>query len=394
MAYRKFRADRLFTGATLLDNDLVLITSEEGVVEAIVPAADAGGDIEQFEGWLSPGFVNCHCHLELSYLKDRIPEHTGLVDFLLSVMRQRGAPAGMVQDAIMIAEEEMLQNGIVAVGDICNTADTVAQKMEGRLFYHNFIEVAGFSEETAQARFDAGRQVFSAFAQVYPIPIQSNSIVPHAPYSVAPKLFDLIARFPGNQLLTIHNQEDEAENEFFREGRGALQRLYEGLGIDSSRFEATGRNSLPHFLPHFYKSQTLILVHNVATGEEDLAFLRDRPAASLFFCLCPNANLYIGGKLPRLDLLLRQDARMVIGTDSLASNHRLSILEELKTLQKNFPFLPAATLLEWATKNGAEALHMDGVLGSFEPGLQPSVILIEGMEDGRFGAESQVRRLI
>jgi cytosine/adenosine deaminase-related metal-dependent hydrolase len=423
MTYRKFQADHLFTGHEIMDGNAVLVTTEAGVVQAIIPAAEAGEDIERLGGMLSPGFVNCHCHLELSHLKGLIPERTGLVDFLLAVIRERGATSPQASDrkqpggtatgdhanrinaAIADAEEAMLHNGIVAVGDICNTADSLAQKKQGRLFYHNFIEAIGFTEEGAQARFKSGLGVFSDFAEAYVLPIEANSVAPHAPYSVGARLFELIANFPGNHVLTIHNQESEAENEFYRNGKGDLSRLYKALGIDTAFFSGTGKRSLESILPHFYRNQTLILVHNVATKEEDLRFALNREGKEgpdLYFCLCPNANLYISGQLPDPDLLIRHGCRIVLGTDSLASNHQLSILEELKTLQRQFPGLPTASLLQWATINGAQALQLDTVLGSFSTGKQPGVLLIggmaggakDGMEEGRFGDGAVVERLL
>jgi cytosine/adenosine deaminase-related metal-dependent hydrolase len=114
----------------------------------------------------------------------------------------------------------------------------------------------------------------------------------------------------------------------------------------------------------------------------------------MFFCLCPNANLYIGGKLPDVELLIRRNCVLVIGTDSLASNHQLSILEELKTLQQQFPQLSTPTLLKWATANGAEALGMEGMLGSFHPGKKPGLVLIEGLEGEKFAAAATARRVL
>lgn len=377
MTYRKFKADYLFTEGKLAE-DMVLITTDEGTMQEVVPAGEAGEGVEEFRGILSPGFVNCHCHLELSHMKGVIPEGTGLVDFLTAVIKQRGAAN---EEDMARAEREMLDNGIVAVGDICNTADSLPLKTEGRLFYHNFIETIGFSEAGAQVRFGQSLEVFKAFAEAYSLPIEANSIVPHAPYSVAPALFRLVADFPGNHILTIHNQETEAENEWLRSGTGDFLRLYEQLGLDVSFFGGTGRRSLASYASHFYRNQTLILVHNVATAEEDWPV---DTAARLFFCLCPNANLYISGQLPDVGFLMSKD--VVLGTDSLASNHQLSILEEMKTLKKAFPELSMETLLSWATINGARALQLDGMLGSFEKGKQPGVILIDGLET--------VRRLI
>jgi cytosine/adenosine deaminase-related metal-dependent hydrolase len=407
MTYRKFKADYLFLGDRMASPDSVLITTGEGIVQAVVPGSEAGEDVEVYSGVLSPGFVNCHCHLELSHMKGVIPEGTGLVDFLSTVIKRRGevlqaAAAGSggesggrveekILEAIAAGEQEMLDNGIVAVGDICNTADTVAQKALGRLYYHNFIETMGFIEQGAPARFGHSLSVFNAFVEAYQLPIESNSIVPHAPYSVSPALFRLIAGFPGNHLLTIHNQESEAENEWLLSGKGDFLRLYQLLGLDVSFFKGTGKRGPESFLPYFYRNQSLILVHNVAMGTGDVG----APGGpDLYFCLCPNANLYIGGQLPDVELLHGQGCRIVIGTDSMASNHQLSILEELKTLQRAFPGLSTATLLQWASAAGAEALQLERVLGTFETGKQPGVLLIEGTEGDRLTAGASVRRLL
>ena len=285
----------------------------------------------------------------------------------------------------------MLHNGIIAVGDICNTSLTLKQKVEGHLHYHNFIETMGFIEQTAPDRLEAAVKVFGEFAGAYSLPIAAISLVPHAPYSVSPRLFGLIANFPGNQLITIHNQESQAENLFCQTGQGDFLRLYQALGLDISFFSGTGQRSMAGYLPHFYRNQTLLLVHNVDTREEDLAW---KGGPNLCFCLCPNANLYIGGQLPDVDLLMRYNCMIVLGTDSLASNHQLDILEEMKTLQRHFPPLPTATLLQWATSNGAEVLQLEGVLGSFDAGKQPGLVLISNMEAGRFTKGSRAQRLI
>ena len=382
----------------MAESDSVLITTDDGTVQDVVPATVAGEDILYHPGLLCPGFVNAHCHLELSHMRGMIPEGTGLVDFLGAVIRRRGTggpmgkgaddPEGgdLVRAAIAAAEQEMLDGGIVAVGDICNTADTLEQKLAGRLHYHNFIETIGFVEQAAPARFEQSRAVQDRFSG-------RHSLVPHAPYSVSAGLFRLIAGLAGNRLLTMHNQETEEENTFFLSGQGDFLRLYKMLGVDVSFFKGTGQRSLESCLSYFNKEQTMILVHNVATGGEDLRVL---PAGGpeLYFCLCPNANLYIGSQLPDVDLLVRSGCRIVVGTDSLASNHRLSVLEELKTLQRAFPRLDTAGLLGWATLNGARALRMEETLGSFSAGKKPGVVLLTGLEEHRLAAGTSARRII
>ena len=391
MTYRKFKGDYLFLGDRLAESDSVLITTDDGTVQDVVPAAAAGEDVVYMPGMLCPGFVNCHCHLELSHLRGVIPEGTGLVDFLGAVIRRRGAGGPMegvatgIAAAIAAAEQEMLDGGIVAVGDICNTADTLEQKLAGRLYYHNFIETIGFVSQGAAARFEQSKAVYDQFGG-------RRSIVPHAPYSVSAELFRLIAGFPESRLLTIHNQETDAENDFLLSGEGDFLRLYSMLGVDVSFFHGTGKRSLESCLSYFNAGQTMILVHNVVTAAEDLDRMAGGP--ELYFCLCPNANLYISGRLPDVELLVARGCRMVVGTDSLASNHRLSLLDELKTLQRAFPRLGTVELLGWATLNGARALQMQELLGSFSPGKRPGVVLLAGLEEQRLAAATTARRII
>ena len=411
MTYRKFKADYLFTGREMADHDSVLITTPEGIVQDIVPATEAGPDVVSYPGWLTPGFINCHCHLELSHLRGVMPERTGLVDFLSAVIRLRqpgarlgergaGGPAGgadanpeayaeTIGRAIETAEQEMLDNGIVAVGDICNTADTLQLKTKGRLHYHNFVETLGFVEAAASMRFAAGKAVFDRFETAFP---GKNTIVPHAPYSVSPALFRLISRHGAGRLLTIHNQETEAENEFLLTGKGDFVRLYDTMGVDVSFFKGTGKRSLESILPFFDQTRRMILVHNVATTSEDLEKIQD--GSRLYFCLCPNANRYISGQLPDIGLLKQSGVTLVLGTDSLASNHQLDLLAEIKTLHQYFPQLGTATLLGWATANGAKALGMDASLGSFTKGTRPGVVQISNTAGEQLTKDSRAQRLL
>jgi cytosine/adenosine deaminase-related metal-dependent hydrolase len=94
------RQQNLFTGTEMLGPDAVLITDEQGKSEDIINIADAGEDIQKLDGVLSPGFINCHCHLELSHMKGLIPEETGLVDFVFKVVNERHFPDEEILDAI------------------------------------------------------------------------------------------------------------------------------------------------------------------------------------------------------------------------------------------------------------------------------------------------------
>lgn len=385
MSHRKFIADHLFTGNSMLDENSVLITDEEDTILDIVQSKDAGEGIERFNGILAPGFINCHCHLELSHMKGVIPAKTGMVKFLLSVMNNRNVAEEEIMDSIRLAEQYMWERGIVAVGDICNTAHTIPVKTLSGMYYHNFTEAVGFIERSAEARFEHAQEIYTKFKGIKKK--SGHSIVPHAPYSVSGKLFDLVNDFDKNSILTIHNQESEDESEFFTTGQGGMKELYRELKINVSHFKGSADNSLLHFLRRTGSDHSLLLVHNVHTSAGDLKWIRERKnLPELSWCLCPNANLYINNRLPDVNMLKENNCRLVVGTDSLASNFQLNILEEIKTLQDNFPFLTTPELLQWATLNGAEALHIQDRYGSLDKGKKPGLVNIDAGIDGKLAA--------
>lgn len=381
MANRKFNADQLFTGYAMLGSESVLITDETGVVQDIVMKQDASEGIEKFNGIISPGFINCHCHLELSHLHGIVPRNTGMINFLLSVLKSRNAEEENISEAMLLAETYMRERGIVAVGDICNTPYSLGIKSSNNLYYHNFIEAIGFSDAHAEERFNNALKLFLKFKE------QGNehnvTVVPHSPYSVSDSLFRLINEHEKRSLLSIHNQESIAETEFFTTGKGDLLELYKALGINIEHFVPSKKSSLIRSIIKITGDHSLILVHNVNTTADDLDEIRrGRNLPQLFWCLCPNANIYINGHLPDVVLLKNFNCKLVVGTDSLASNIQLNILEELKTLQDAFDSLGTDELLRWATINGAEALRIDNKFGSFESGKQPGIVNIDGGING------------
>lgn len=394
MAYLKFQADFIFTGLAMLQSNFVLITDEKGMVQQIVPVQDAGDDVQLFNGMLTPGFVNTHCHLELSHMKGIIPKGTGLVDFLITVIKQRGAEKEFIFDAMQQAEQELYNSGTVAVGDICNTTDTLALKKRSMLWYYNFIESIGFTANKAADRFAFAKTIAQQFAQLN----NQYSIVPHAPYSVSKQLFDLINSAATGKTIAIHNQESAAEDDLYKTGDSDFKRLYTALGIDNSFFKPSGKSSLQTYLPWLSNAMNLILVHNTYSSEEELRIIDQKSSIKnqqIFFCLCPNANLYIEGKMPPVEMLRKNNCNIVIGTDSYASNYSINMLDEIKCIQHASEYsIPTAEILQWATINGAKALQMDDVLGSFEKGKQPGVVLIDELSDEHITANSAAKRII
>ena len=390
---RKFRADFIFDGYRFRREDEVLITSPDGRIIDIVPSNEAGEGVEQFPGMLMPGFVNCHCHLDLSHLKGRIPEGTGLVDFLLQVMAQRdSASIEEKNDAMLRAMDQIHRTGTVAVGDICTGNASLEMKKFSSLYWYNFIEVSGLSESIASSKMQTALRLADEFVSALP---GSRAIPsPHAPYSVSPALMRLLNDFTPNATIAIHNQESQAENELFMQGKGDFLRLLNNVSSESVNFIPTGSSSFQYWFRFFSNRQKIISVHNTFLGANDLEYAKNSESgcSELIFCLCPNANLYIEKQLPPADMLLESGIRPVLGTDSLASNHQLNIWDEVKTIFAGCA-VPPEILLSWATLNGAKALGISDVFGSLEPGKQPGLVNIRKFHPHFWGESVSARVL-
>ncbi|SHL84075.1 Cytosine/adenosine deaminase [Chitinophaga jiangningensis] len=369
----KLKGKDIFDGHRFLGENKVLILDETGVVTGIPDDSSAGENVQEVDGILLPGFVNTHCHLELSHMKGVIPEKTGLPSFLTQVMQLRGNGANNQEAAMASAAKAMWEAGISAVGDISNGNISLEQKQNSPLYFHTFVECMGVADAGADSRYDYSMGVLEAFRQINGR-LHQCSLVPHAPYSVSKTLFAKLASTPKNTPVSIHNQESAAENQLYNSKSGDFMAFYETFKMDISGFQASGTNSLEAYLPYF-SGQKILLVHNTFSNEQDIRFAQSQPLET-WWCLCPNANLYIENRLPDIALLRKMQCNIAIGTDSLASNHQLSVWEEVKTIREHFPDIPLEEVLQWATSNGAAALGIGNTYGSFTPGTRPGVLLL------------------
>lgn len=384
-----FSAMQIFpVKATPIKNGVIAVQAD-GKIEAIYTQAEAEklnlAGVLFYEGTIVPGFVNTHCHLELSHMQGHIPEHTGLAGFVQYVIKQRQAVNSDILSAMQQADATMYRNGIVAVGDISNQIISKSAKEKSKINYHTFIEVMGFHPAKAESIMEHAQTLKKEFEPL------KTSVVPHAPYSVSAALFnEIYTQATDADILSIHNQETKAENDFFEDKSGDFLKLYEFLGLNIDFFEPNGKTSLQSYLPLMPKNKTL-LVHNTVSSQADIDFATSQHN-NLYWCLCPKANLYIENKLPNVALLMNENLKITLGTDSLASNHELNILAEMQILQqhKNIQF---EELLTWATLNGAEFLGFADELGSIEVGKKPGLNLIQLSENNRIES-SAVKRII
>lgn len=310
--------------------------------------------VKRIEGGLTPGFINTHCHLELSHLHQKVPRHQGLHGFIPSLQSQRKMEVKEIDAAIGKWDNAMQKAGIVAVGDITNSLDTLAVKKSSPIYYHSFIELFGLRKAKVEEIFEKGLAIREAFEKEG----LACSLSPHAPYSLSDELFTLIAEQSKGKAISIHNQESEGELEMFRDQSGPLQEMLENFGNQRYELQRAHDNSLMHALHFFPADQKLLLVHNTFTSREDIE-KAEAENSNLYWCFCPQANWYIEKRLPKLPLFAEKGLRCTLGTDSLASNQQLSILEEIKLIKTHFPEIQTSKMIQWACANGAEFLGLN-----------------------------------
>ena len=222
-------ADKIFNGQDFLpDQSVIVLNQQKQFIEIIAKNTIDSGKILNHEGIITPGFVNPHCHTELSHLKNKISQKTGLVEFGKQVISQRNSISkDEIKEHIKEADKEMFKNGIVAVGDICNTNDSLKMKESSGILYHSFIELLGFNPTKANESFETGIKLLYEFTSNG----FSSSMAPHAPYSTSKELIYKISEYNCRlgSTSSIHNQESEEETKLFMGQKSGYQNLFDFL---------------------------------------------------------------------------------------------------------------------------------------------------------------------
>jgi cytosine/adenosine deaminase-related metal-dependent hydrolase len=390
---------KLFSAQYIITNSgpplkrAVITTGDDGT---ILDIEDTGGTLQEKQsmeyhnGIIIPGFVNCHCHLELSHLKGFIAQKHGLGHFIEQVRSTRDNKSESIINSAYLADKEMYREGIVLCADICNSSLTFNLKKESRIRYINLLEVFGIDPGRAERRLDE----IIKLAEIAENMNLLFSIVPHSAYSMSLPLLKLLReKSKNNKITSIHFMETPGEKAFLENHTGPIMASYKHSGLVPPRLE-TVKNHADAVLNEITRNGNLILVHNTFADKDSLRLILERK--NLYWCMCPGSNIYIENEIPPLDLLLQEGCEIVIGTDSLASNNKLSVLEELKILQLNFPWVSMEEMVFWATLNGARALAMESEFGKIEAGKKPGLLLLQNVDliNMKLLPDSFVTRLI
>ena len=327
-----------------------------------------------------PGLVNAHTHLELSWLAGRVPPAASMVDWIRALMRERAAgPLGGQSDIIAAAERSLIEaraTGTALVGDISNTLITPALLAAGGTSGVVFHELLGFNARDPEALVRQAWERVDKLQTQNPAPEPGNSevslsVVAHAPYSVSPALFKAIAAARRTAPLSVHLAESVEEMEFLRTGSGPIRRMLEDLGVWNDGWEVPRCDPVEYLRRVGYLSRGCLIAHGVHLTLPALERLREVDAVVV---TCPRSNAWVGGGVPPIAHFYGSGVRVAVGTDSLASVGSLNVFDELAALRRLAPEVSAASLLESATRIGAEALGFGDHFGTIAAGKRAALV--------------------
>jgi cytosine/adenosine deaminase-related metal-dependent hydrolase len=367
---------------------------DDGTVIRTGVCAEVAAEPEFYDGAIAPGFVNAHCHIELSSMKGLFRKGTGMAGFIdqINALRDTKTPQEKVQD-LTVAMDRLWDQGVVAMADISNGSDSFAVKASHPMYTRTFLEVFGTEPEDCGAVME-GVLKLKEMADGFGI---DAAPTPHACYTMSPELVTAVSvEGLKSGFLSFHSEETEEEEEMLKYGSGKMweNRKKAGMSVPP----VTGKSSLLYFIDRLLAGhpapfdEHILLVHECCMdqgGIDAAKAVMNHP----FVAVCPLSNLFIHNALPPIDLMRRNGLKVCVGTDSLSSNDDLVIVDELYCLQRNFPEVPLGELLTWASRNGAEFLAKPE-FGALEPGRRPGLVLIDNLDaDGRLTVASKSRRL-
>ena len=327
-----------------------------------------------------PGLVNAHTHLELSWLRGRIPPAAEFIDWIKQLVLTRQRRLKPSDDPAVVHEArtaaaEARQAGTIAVGDVANSLASISALRDSELHGLVFHELLGFNEtdgrlvdasrdERLQAMADGDGRV-------------RISIAPHAPYSVSAELFRAIRAEVNRSsvpITSIHVGESVSEMQLLRDGSGPWPGMLRMIGVFRPDWCAPGVGPVEYLEGLGMLDDRTLVVHGV---QLDDASLRRLAAIGCTLVTCPRSNQWVGVGVPPVGRFYEAGVAVAVGTDSLASVEDLNLFSELKTMRWLAPAVSARRLLESATLTGARALGFDSDFGSIEPGKRAELIAVE-----------------
>ena len=330
----------------IIDNADIFI--EENKIKKIGKNLKLDAD-EVFNGenkLLTPGFVNAHTHLGMSYFRN-YADDLALMDWLQNEIWPIEAKlnAEDIYWSSMLSIIENIKSGVTSFCDMYYEMDRVGDAaiesgIRGVLT-RGMTDVDGKGEEKLE-EFD---QLYKNYqnkcgGRIKVVP------APHAIYTCSTEFLREIARRAVERydhLIHIHLSETLTE-------------------VDNSKKEY-GMTPIEYVNSLGLLDSQIIAAHCVYITDEEIELVKDKKFYPVYN---PSSNLKLASGFTPVDKMLKNNIKLALGTDGDSSNNNQDFVEEMhiggivnKAVTMNEKAVPAIEILKMATVNGAEALGFE-----------------------------------
>lgn len=395
MAGKRVTAEFVYTltDAEPIRNGFVEFDDQTGEILAVGQCPE--GEVVS-EGALTPGFVNAHCHVELSHLHKKFVKGSGMAGFIDQINALRDwAGRERKQELVQEWMDKMWKDGVSAMADISNDDSSFNIKASHKMYTRTFLEVFGSEPHMCEG-------VMKDVTELQKVADEAGidaAPTPHSCYTMSPQLLsESAAAGLKRGYISYHSQESQEEEDLLLTGTGAMYENRKRNGMSTP--PVTGESSLKYFIQRLEQAhqapydEHILLVHNVCLSQDDVDAAK-KVMNNVWWAICPLSNIFIHNALPPIELMRKNSLAIALGTDSLSSNDDLDMVAEMACLHSNFPEVPMGEILTWACLNGAKFLSKDDVLGTLEKGKRPGVVRVSGVDENGFVTkESRSERVI
>jgi 5-methylthioadenosine/S-adenosylhomocysteine deaminase len=349
-------------GAVAILQDTIVETGIGSELAAKYPGAER---LATEHGLIMPGLINTHTHAAMACfrgLADDLSLMQWLHEYIFPV--EAKLTGGIVYQATLLSLAEMIKSGTTSFSDMYLFAKDVARAAQKSGMRAWIGEVLHDFPSPNYGEVAAGYQyIEELFAMFSGHPLINITVAPHAVYTCSPELLKNLKNIADKHdaLYSIHLAENEEEMKGSQERHGASPVMHlENLGLLDGRVVAD---------------------HCVMLTDEEIALLARR---GVKVAHCPESNMKLASGIAPVPRMLAAGLSVGLGTDGSASNNNVDMFGEMNSAAKLHKVnlldpttMPAETVLEMATTQGARVLAAESEIGSLEPGKKADLIVLD-----------------
>ena len=359
--------------APVIDHGTVIVEAERIVwvgARDAAPSSPLDRDEELGNVVLLPGLVNAHTHLDLTVMRGML-EGLGFFAWIRTLTAARAElSADELLDSARLGIVEGLRAGITTYADTAPCVAAFDAMLELGVRGIAYQEVFGPDPRQCEASLDGLRRAVRAI-RFRETALVRVGVSPHAPYSVSDELYKAVSAFAVREGLPLatHVAESEEETDLIANAEGAFGAFLHGRKIE---VKPRGRSPVAMLARTGVLDADTLLIHCIRVDAEDIRTIASNACGVVH---CPASNAKLGHGTAPLHELIAAGVHVGLGSDSMASNNRMDLLDEARLALLTHRLRPqgddaldARLAVELATLGGARALGLGGITGSIEPG--------------------------